>query len=243
MRPSRASRVSRGLLAAGVATFVALLSHVAAGGAMPGWLGIILPLVLAAAASTLLVGRRLSVWRLSLAVVLSQALFHLRFVLGAAPVAGVAAGADAALHANGHDHGGVTSALSAAEPAVTGVMLHGDAIMWALHALAAVVTIAALHRGERSCAILRQTATDVARWARRLVLVALVFVPVAPTPPDRGHPGGVRRDRRGDRRGAVSTRPRGCGGYVARRDSIPSMRTSGSRRRSPTMTFAEAGVA
>lgn len=32
-------------------------------------------------------------------------------------------------------------------------------------------------------------------------------------------------------------------GYVARRDSIRSMRTSGRRRRSPTMTFAEAGVA
>ncbi|MBN9201811.1 MAG: hypothetical protein ABS61_08570 [Microbacterium sp. SCN 70-18] len=241
MRPSRASRVSRGLLAAGVATFVALLSHVAAGGAMPGLLGIILPLVLAAAASTLLVGRRLSVWRLSLAVMLSQALFHVLFVLGAAPVAG--AGADAALHASGHDHGGMTSTLSAAEPAVTGAMLHGDAIMWVLHALAAVVTIAALHRGERACAILRQTAVDAARWARRLVLVALVFVPVAPTPPDRGHPGGVRRDRRGDRRGAGSTLPCGCDGYVARRDSIPSMRTSGSRRRSPTMTFAEAGVA
>lgn len=45
-----------------------------------------------------------------------------------------------------------------------------------------------------------------------------------------------------DRSGAGPSRPRRRG-YFARRDSIPSMRTSGSRRRSPTMTFAEAGVA
>lgn len=150
---------------------------------MPGWLGILLPLILAAAASTLLVGRRLSVSRLGLAVVLSQALFHVLFVLGAGPAAGTDAvlHAHAHAHAHGHQHGALTSAVSGAEPAVTAASLHGDAVMWALHALAAVVTVVALHRGERACAILRQTAADVARWARRLVLVALVFVPVGPT--------------------------------------------------------------
>ena len=49
---------------------------------MPGWVGIVVPWVLAVAVSTLLAGRSLSVWRLAIAVAASQFLFHGLFVLG-----------------------------------------------------------------------------------------------------------------------------------------------------------------
>ena len=86
MSRSRSTRVIRAWVAASIATFVALFWHVAAGGAMPHWLGIAVPWVLSLAVCTVLVGRALSLLRLSVAVVLSQLLFHLLFVLGAGAV-------------------------------------------------------------------------------------------------------------------------------------------------------------
>ena len=99
MSRSRATRVIRASVAASIATFVALFWHVAAGGAMPHWLGIAVPWVLSLAVCTVLVGRALSLLRLSVAVVLSQLLFHLLFVLGAG------GGATAATAPTGHVHG------------------------------------------------------------------------------------------------------------------------------------------
>ena len=81
MSRSRATRVIRASVAASIATFVALFSHVAAGGAMPQWLGIAVPWVLSLAVCTVLVGRALSLVRLSAAVLVSQLLFHLLFHL------------------------------------------------------------------------------------------------------------------------------------------------------------------
>ena len=48
---SRPARLGRGALAAAFSTFVALASHVLAGGAMPGLLGVLVPLVFATSAS------------------------------------------------------------------------------------------------------------------------------------------------------------------------------------------------
>ena len=84
MRPSRLSRVARGGVAASVATWAALLSHVAAGGAMPGWLGVAVPLVLSVAVCTALAGRHLSLVRLAVAVTASQLLFHMGTIFGLA---------------------------------------------------------------------------------------------------------------------------------------------------------------
>ncbi|MEV8024602.1 hypothetical protein [Microbacterium sp. NPDC080220] len=84
MRPSRPSRVARGEAAASLATWAALLSHVAAGGAMPGWLGVAVPLVLSFAFCTALAGRHLSVVRLAVAVTASQLLFHTGTMFGLA---------------------------------------------------------------------------------------------------------------------------------------------------------------
>lgn len=159
VRPSRVSRLARGALAASVATWAALISHVAGGGQVPGWLGIAVPFVLSVAVCTALAGRRLSLIRLALAVTGSQLLFHTLFVLGAVtPTAG----------GHGHhmtlmtDAGGTTAAMGA------------DPLMWAMHGIAAVVTVAVLHRGERAAQRLLALAADVARWVRRRILVAVL---------------------------------------------------------------------
>ncbi|MFJ6680078.1 hypothetical protein ACIQLK_13265 [Microbacterium sp. NPDC091382] len=161
MRPSRVSRVARGALAASVATWAALLSHVAGGGRVPGWLGIIVPLALSLFVCTALAGRRLSLPRLALAVTGSQLLFHALFVIGTITPTG-------APHQHGMtlmtDAGGTAAAIGA------------DPLMWAMHGLAAVLTVALLHRGERTAQRLLTLAADIARWVRRRILTAVLVL-------------------------------------------------------------------
>lgn len=140
MRRDRAGRALRGFTAAGVATFAALFGHVAGGGTAPGWLGVLVPLVLSLPITVLLAGRRLSLLRLTLSVGASQLLFHLLFVLGS-PRQLVGSGP-------GHHHGAVSLVFADGAP----VALGGDVAMSAGHLLGALVTIAALHRGERALA-------------------------------------------------------------------------------------------
>lgn len=164
MARTRQIRALRGVLAAAVATFTALLGHVAGGGAVPGWLGIVAPLVLSAAVSVLLVGRRLSVWRVGLVVVVSQALFHTLFVLGT-PAAPAAGGSGA------HHHGAVVLPTAA-----SGAVTVADPAMTLGHAAAAALTIAALYRGELAVlALVRLVALLGAA-------VRAALRPLAPTP-------------------------------------------------------------
>lgn len=160
--------MGRGLLAALVATFAALVSHVTGGGQMPGWLGIAVPLVLSAAVCTVLAGRRLALWRLSVGVATSQFLFHALFVLGAFSLSTPAAG-----H---HAH----VAPIAAAPALAA---SGDGAMWVMHAVAALGTIAALYRGERAALRVRALAGEIAQWMRRRLSRALSGRPLAPQRP------------------------------------------------------------
>ncbi|MGR0220020.1 hypothetical protein [Agromyces sp. ZXT2-6] len=169
---SRARRALHGLAAASLATFVALASHVLAGGEPPSWVGVLAPWTLSVAASTLLAGRTLSLARLSAAVLVSQGLFHALFTLGAAPAAGTAV---AGAHA-GHAHG----AASAID--LTAVAASADAGMWGWHAVAAAVTIVALHQAERVLGLLATLAARVARWV----------VAVLPAPPRSEAPARVR---------------------------------------------------
>jgi hypothetical protein len=168
-RSSRAPRVARGALAASVATFVALLSHVVAGGEMPAWAGILVPWVLAVAVSTLLAGRSLSLWRLSLAVLASQFLFHWLFVLGLY-------GGDPSAGSPGlHDHHMTVSTA----PVVAGAS-GADLVMWAGHLFAALATIALVYRGERAARRLLTLAGEIVRAVRRHIVAAsvgFVFVP------------------------------------------------------------------
>lgn len=160
MRRTRATRALRGVLAASVATFVALLSHVTAGGEVPGWVGVVVPLALSAVVCTALAGRRLSPWRLAIAVGISQFLFHALFVLGAS-------GPSVAPASSGHHHAAGMS-MPAAEATVAVSLAQSDTIMWAWHVAAALVTTVALYRGERVVVRLGALARELASWARRV---------------------------------------------------------------------------
>lgn len=147
----------RGFAAASLATFAALAGHVTGGGQMPSSLGILIPWVLSFMVCVLLAGRKLSVIRLSISVVISQFLFHVLFVLGTIQPSGQAVG---------HVHGAPLTL-----PAATGMTeaVVADSTMWVGHLLAAVVTIAVAYRGERMLLALRALAIQVARWVRRRV--------------------------------------------------------------------------
>ncbi|GAA2447572.1 hypothetical protein [Agromyces soli] len=138
MHDARRGRTLRGLLAASVALF----GHLLGGGALPGFAGVAVPFALSLLVCVLLAGRRLSLVRLSLSVAISQTLFHSLFVLGTpGPLTRATSEAAGAAHAG---HGG---AITLAEPSVH--LAHAQPDMWAAHALAAVLTIAALYQGER----------------------------------------------------------------------------------------------
>ncbi|SJN17110.1 putative integral membrane protein [Microbacterium esteraromaticum] len=166
MRPSRRVPLLRGAIAASFATFVALASHAWADGAIPGMLGIAVPWILSLMICTLLAGRRLSMIRLSASVLLSQALFHALFVLGSITPGG---------GFTPHVHG-VGSLNFQGAP----VLVPEDASMWIAHGFAAIVTIIALHRGERIVRMLAAVASDVAAWLRRTVLVSILLHPAIP---------------------------------------------------------------
>ncbi|MBC9944202.1 hypothetical protein ICL81_06730 [Leucobacter sp. cx-328] len=169
---SRLPHVVRGSAAAFCATFVALLSHVSAGGEMPGLLGVVVPLALSLFVSVLLAGRRLSVIRLGVSVIASQTLFHSLFVLGTEQ-AGMVGG-------SGHQHFVTADALPApflSDATVT--LLHGDALMWASHGLGAVATVVFLTLGERTLDALRSLTLRTAQWLRHALVPAVRPVLIA----------------------------------------------------------------
>lgn len=162
MPTSRKPALLRGFASASLAIFVALAGHVSAGAAMPGLLGIAVPWLLSFMVCVLLAGRKLSVIRLSASVGVSQFLFHALFVLGTITPAG---------GGTGHVHG-----AALVLPGGTGVaaeMATGSA-MWLGHAGAALLTIVALHRGERMLIALRDLAVQLIGWLRRRLQDAVV---------------------------------------------------------------------
>lgn len=160
---SRKPAVIRGFAASSLAIFVALAGHVSGGGQMPGALGIVVPWVFSFMICVLLAGRTLSLLRLGISVAVSQFLFHTLFVLGTVTPSGVSVR---------HVHGAplVIPASAGVPEAVT-----ADASMWLGHALAALLTIAALYRGERLILAARDLAAQLGRWLRRRVDHVLVL--------------------------------------------------------------------
>lgn len=130
---------------------------------MPGALGIVVPWVFSFMICVLLAGRTLSLLRLGISVAVSQFLFHTLFVLGTVTPSGVSVR---------HVHGAplVIPASAGVPEAVT-----ADASMWLGHALAALLTIAALYRGERLILAARDLAAQLGRWLRRRVDHVLVL--------------------------------------------------------------------
>ncbi|RFA17569.1 hypothetical protein [Subtercola boreus] len=161
----RAARVLRGVSAAGFAVFVAAFSHVAVGGTAPGIVGLAQGLAFAVLVCVALAGQSLSVLRLSIAVGLSQLVFHLIFSLGAP--SGVTA------VTSGHHDSMVTFTAASG---VGDAVMQGCDWMWAAHTVAAIVTIFALTKGER---VIRSLSATACVRLRRLV--ALPFSePLAP---------------------------------------------------------------
>ncbi|GAA4709599.1 hypothetical protein [Promicromonospora umidemergens] len=183
-RPRRL-RDARGPVVASAATAAALLSHLLGGGAMPGWLGILVPWVLSLTLCTALAARRVSLWRTTTSVVASQVLFHTLFVAGA-PGTSAAAGAVAAGHPTGHPtghglHGALAPSSAGAAPfSLTGSLIGADATMWCWHGLAAAVTVAALYSSECVLSRLRELAGRTADWLRHRLAAPAGAVPLFP---------------------------------------------------------------
>lgn len=157
----RGVRLLRGLVAAGVATFLAASSHVLAGGPPPDAAIALLSLALSGLVCTALAGRSLSLWRLSAAVVLSQAVFHGLFSLGTSPHSPVAAGSSSG-------HSGHSAHIMLDPATAMDGMDHSSPVMWVGHAIAAVLTIAALRHGE----------VAALRLIQALGLTLIPFLPV-----------------------------------------------------------------
>lgn len=195
---TRAERFARGWLTAGASTLVAAFSHVAGGGMQPGVLGVVIALAVAVPVSIALAGVHLSTVRLAVAVALSQVAFHLLFSLGAEGGGGASA-------TGGHHSALVisTAADGSVSGAVAGAMVMGGPAMWLAHALAAVVTIVALRRGEGAAWALVRLAVRGLAVARLLTAGHRPEVPVVRRPPT---PTGVRPRPPGRRH--LTARPR-----------------------------------
>ena len=177
----RCVQLSRGAAAAFVSTFVALMSHLIAGGAMPGTLGVVVPLLLATSVSTVLALVPLPWVRLTTSVAVSQVLVHLLFVLGAAGPQQVPA-------AGGGAHGHHAGTLAMAVPDVVPHAAHVTGPMWASHAVATVVTVLVLRRGEAVLRQLREIARHLVRRSARVRVPGApvrAHVPAAPLPDER----------------------------------------------------------
>lgn len=157
-RAGRAPRVIRGVAAAAAATFFATVSHGAVDAALPAAVNIVVALCLATPACVLLAGRSLSWGRLAAAVVVSQALFHGILALD---LTGAGAGVAFATGAH-HD----TAALAGQTAVATAEHTSHSPGMWAAHALAAVVTVLALGRGERAAQVIVRFVIAVLRVLR-----------------------------------------------------------------------------
>jgi hypothetical protein len=155
---SRGARLARGVVAAAFATFVAALSHTAAGGLAPSAFGVAASFVLASAASVLLAGRSLSLGRLAASVAISQLLFHGIFSAVGSPTA-VA-----------HEHGAAMAVVDA-----TALPEHGQMVL--AHLAAGVATLVALRFGERAFWGLADTALLL---FARLLPVAVPARPALP---------------------------------------------------------------
>jgi hypothetical protein len=156
----------RGAALAGVATVLAATAHTIGGGEAPSVLFCAILFALATPLTTAFASARPSLWRTTAAVGSSQALFHGAFgLLGDLGLS--AAGGRAAAHVHG-----TVSLASTADAVMT-----APADMTLAHAVAALVTITVVRRGERALRVIRD-------W-----IVGAASVPAPPAT----HPGVPRR--------------------------------------------------
>ena len=161
---ARGIRTVRGTAAATFAVFVAALFHDAAGGGLPSPLAVVLSLAFAVPLCVALAGRRIAFWRQAACVGVSQLLLHLLFGLGT-NATGVTLDAPA-----GHLHVGMHIGVI---PGHAMPMREDDGWMLLGHAVAAVVTIAALRYGERTLHALAHFTAVLVTSIRRIVLAPI----------------------------------------------------------------------
>ena len=187
MLEQRHLKALRGATTAILATFVALMSHIAGGATVPGPLGIVIPLVLALPICIAISGQKLSLLTLSASVIVSQVFFHALFIFGSA---GWAVHTGHAHHANP-----ASAAVSQMPPlegsAHTHLLLEASPAMMVAHALAAVITIAALYRGEIALRLLVHIGRRMVGLRRAL----LVLVPATEKPAPASIPAAVQVPR------------------------------------------------
>lgn len=167
-------RLARGAGAATASTTIALLSHLLAGGALPGALGIVVPLLISTSLCSVLAGVRMPWTRLTASVALSQVLFHTLFVLGT----GTAVSPSAPGHGAHHPGADATAAVLRGD-GQTAHLGHPSAGMWVAHGMAAVATVLALRHGE---ILATRLGRAVRRAARRFIALRPHTHPVGSRP-------------------------------------------------------------
>lgn len=142
---SRAVRTARGSLGATLATLLAAASHSLAGGEISA-LAVIVTAIIALPICVALAGRMGSVWRIGVAVGLSQFMYHWAFA-GIGSTKYIAESGDGSIFASSH-----AAHLASIERFVPVVAEAGaaDATMWVLHGVAAVLSTIIISRGERA---------------------------------------------------------------------------------------------
>lgn len=152
---TRVVRTQRGAVGAFAATLIAAASHALAGGEVT-LLAFVATATLALPLCIALAGRVGSMWRIALGVSASQFVYHWSFA-----GLGVASGSSASN--SGMASSGTAGAASAPLPLHAEHLAElqafaprlaeagaADAVMWVSHGIAAILTIALLHRGERA---------------------------------------------------------------------------------------------
>jgi hypothetical protein len=171
---TRGARVLRGLIVALVALLVAAVAHIAGGGQI-GAVGFSLAFAFSALASIALAGRSVSRIRVAIAVLFSQGIFHLLFGIGADHKIATLPSSSGMLMSGMGDPGaaaGLAHTLPASYPSMP-----DNGWMWVAHGLAAMLTIVALVKGERTFWML-------ADWVFHTISrTTAISVPVAATRP------------------------------------------------------------
>jgi hypothetical protein len=164
--PGPALRWARGSAVGTVATGLALLGHVAAGGAAPPGRDVLLLAAVAALVCVALSGRRWT-WAPLLGVLVSaQIAFHVTFANLAMP---------SAVHGDADEPALVHVVGPAGLPAPTGMSHHGHSglVMLCAHSAAAVATAWLLRRGEDLCWRVLDLLVASGRAVRAAVLPAV----------------------------------------------------------------------
>ncbi|MGP3535283.1 hypothetical protein ACTU3I_10860 [Microbacterium sp. RD1] len=146
---TRSTRAVRGAAFAAVATVTAATAHTLAGGGAPSPLFCAVLACLLLPVTTILAGRRIALWRTALTIGVAQAIFHTVFAVTGDLGTWQATG--------GHVH-----SAPAWIPHAAALLPTAGAPMIAAHAVAAVLTIAVVARGER-------VVRAVAAWLPRVL--------------------------------------------------------------------------